>query len=413
MSTILEDTLAHFKKTCDILGINENYYRFLSKPARTVIVNCPVRMDNGKIKMFQGYRVLHSNALGPGKGGLRISPTSTVANIQGLAMIMTWKTALIGLPLGGAKGAIVADVKDLSEGELERLIRRYTASIINVIGPKTDIPSPDLNTSQKEMAWTMDTYSMGTGKTTPGVCTGKPVEIGGIVGRDKAVGWGLAYIMREFANRESEKLRDQKVVIQGIGHVGKTFAKMAIQFGAKVIGISDSTTGLYKEEGLDINDIIQYKKTNKSLKGYGRAEEISNNELLKLKCDALFPCATQNQITKDNVDDIQCRLIIEGANSPITWEADQILEEKHLTVVPDIIANSGGVISSYFEWVQDLSQLRWTIDRVSKELEKVILSAFNEVYKVKIDNIVSYRRAAYMVAVDRVIKAIKYRGVYP
>jgi glutamate dehydrogenase/leucine dehydrogenase len=412
---ILDDAIEQLRLTCGILGVSENHFRTLSKPQRTVIVSCPVKKDNGKLQMFTGFRVLHSNILGPGKGGIRLTTTTCVEECQALAMLMTWKCALIGLPLGGAKGAIIADPKTLSYGELERLIRRYTASINNVIGPSQDIPSPDINTNGQTMAWLMDTYSMGIGKTTPGVCTGKPVEIGGIVGRDKAVGWGLAYILREFAKRQAEELQNQKVIIQGIGHVGQNAARLAQQFGAIIVGISDSTQGIYSEKGLDINDIINFKDQGQSLKNYDRKdiEKVEKDKLLLYPCDGLIPCATPHSITKEIADKVNCRLIIEGANNPTQLMADKILEERDITVIPDVIANAGGLITSYFEWVQDLSALQWSVDRVSRELEKIILNAFGKVYQTKHEHAISYRRAAYMLAVQRVVNALKLRGIYP
>lgn len=413
--TLLDDSVARLRKTCDILGINENYFRVLSKPERSVIVHCPMKLDNGGMEMFKGYKILHSSVLGPGKGGFRLSLDCNLADMQALAMLMTWKCALIGLPLGGSKGGIKVDPTKYSSGEIERLVRRYTSSIIKLIGPKTDILSPDLNTDSKIMAWIFDTYSMSVGKTTPAVITGKPVEIGGIIGRDKAVGWGLVYLMRDLTQREKNHggLRNKKIVIQGIGHVGENAAAMAKQFGAKIIGISDSTTGIYNEDGLDINNVIEFKKRTGSLKNYEQAESISNKDLLTLKCDILAPCAAQNQITKEIADKIQCDLIIEGANSPTTIAADNILDERKITLIPDILANSGGLIVSYFEWVQDLSQLRWAVERVSGELEKIILNANSRVFQIKKDNNVSYRTAAYMAAVKRVVTALKLRGIYP
>jgi glutamate dehydrogenase (NAD(P)+) len=401
------------KHTINFIGASEDYFRFLSRPQRTVIVNFPVRMDDGHIQMFEGYRVLHSNVLGPGKGGLRICPDVNLSDLSALAQLMTWKCSLIGLPLGGSKGAIKADPKTLSKGEMERMVRKYTGSMMNVIGPKKDIPSPDLNTNAQTMAWMMDAYSMGVGRTTPSVVTGKPVEIGGIQGRNRAVGLGMNYLFEEYTRKEAEDIKGKKVVIQGFGHVGKNVAKAASFSGAHIVGISDSTTGLYNPEGLDINEILKHKREEGSLLGYSRAEKISNEKMLELECDVLFPCATQDQITSKNADKLNCQLIIEGANAPTTISADKILNERGISVIPDILANAGGVIVSYFEWVQDLSALQWTMDKVSKELQKIILGAFNEVYRYKQDNVVSYRQAAHILAVERVIKAVTYRGIYP
>jgi glutamate dehydrogenase (NAD(P)+) len=410
---LLEDMVERLRITCDTLGFNKNYFRFLSRPQRSVIVNFPVKMDNGTVRMFEGFRVLHSNVLGPGKGGIRYTLTSNLREVQALAMLMSMKTALIGLPLGGAKGAVVVDPKTLSISEREQLTRRYTQAIFNVIGPNQDIPSPDLNTGAREMAWIMDTYSKGLGKTMPSVVTGKPVEIGGTPGRDKAVGWGLAYILRDLARREAEEIRNQKIIIQGMGHVGINAAQTAIQFGVKVIGISDSKGGIYNEDGLDINDIIAYKMKNCSLTDYHCGEPITNEQLLQTPCDILLPCAVQNQITKSNADKLQCRAIVEGANDPTTTEADAILNERGITLVPDILANAGGLILSYFEWVQDMSAIQWSISRNQRELERIILKAFDAVYREHNETGATFRQAAYNIAFRKLARAVELRGIYP
>lgn len=410
---MLNESIEQLRITCEQLHLNQNIFRFLSKPQRTVIVNFPVRRDSGKIEMFEGYRVLHSNVLGPGKGGTAIYDSASVEEVQALAMLMTWKTSLIGLPLGGSKGAIKTDPHKLSHSEQERLVRKYTTATMNVMGPQTDIPSPDLNTDSQTMAWMMDQYSTGIGKTTPGVVTGKPVEIGGILGRDRAVGWGLAAILKNFMEREAEEIKGKKIVVQGIGHVGRNFATTAVQYGVKVVGICDSLTGLYNEEGLDINDVIEYKNRKGNLIDYPRADSIKIDDLLLLKCDALLPCATANQITKDVAEKLQCRIVIEGANRPTTLEADQILAQRGIEIIPDIIANAGGLIASYFEWVQDISALSWSMDRVQRELNKIILNAFETVVRIKKEQAVTYRRAAYMTAIKRVASAVEYRGIYP
>lgn len=412
-TSIMQKQAMHLASACDGLQCDPKYHKYLSKPLRTVIVNCPIRLNSGRVKIFTGYRVLHSNLLGPGKGGLRIDPHCSLADIQGLAMLMTWKCAVIGLPLGGAKGLIRVNPQELQPNELERLIRRYTSSIINVIGPDQDIPSPDLNTNSQIMAWMMDTYSQHVGRTTPGVCTGKPVVIGGIQGRDQSVGWGLADILREFSRREKENLVGQKVVIQGIGKVGRSMARTAEGFGAKIIAISDHNTGIYNPDGLDIADIIRFKSSTGSLLNYSKADKITNKEMLTLKCDALVPCATQNTINKQAVENIDCRVVIEGANSPLTYKADQILQERNITVIPDILSNAGGLIVSYFEWVQDLAKIRWDVDRISRELEKIILNAFNNVYQEHKEKNYSYRQAAYTIAVKRLTESLRLRGIFP
>ena len=412
---VMEDGVRQLQQTCSLLGVHENNFKVLSKPIRTVLVSLPIKMDDGVIRIFEGCRTMHTNIMGPGKGGIRFSPTSSVEEAQAFAMLMTWKCALIGLPLSGARGYVKVDPSKLSLSELESLTRRYTASIINIIGPDMDIPAPDLNTNAQTMAWLMDTYSMGVGKTTPGVCTGKHPELGGIIGRNRAVGWGLGYISRAFAQKEHEKLQDQRVVIQGIGQVGKNAARIANEHGARIVAISDSCTGLYKEDGLDINNIITYKNEHGSLLGYEQkdVQSITNAELLTLPCDVLVPCATQHQITVQNVEKLECDTIIEGANMPITFAADEILNEKKIPVIPDILANSGGAITSYFEWVQGIGKLRWTGEKVAQKLEEIILKAFDRVYELKKEKSVSFRQAAHMLAVRRVEPALKYRGIYP
>jgi len=410
---LLEESVEQLRITCQMLGVNENIYRFLSHPQRTVTVNFPVKMDSGTTEMFEGIRVLHSSVLGPGKGGIQYTPDCSKQDIQALAMLMTWKSSLIGLPLGGAKGAVLVDPKRLSRNENEQLTRAFTRAIINIIGPNQDIPSPDIGTDSTTMAWMMDTYSMGVGRPTAGVVTGKPVEIGGSLGRERAVGWGLAAILRDFTTREAEEMHGAKIVIQGLGHVGQNAAITAAQYGAKIVGISDSNSAIINEDGLDIHDLIQYKAQNQSLKGYARGKEVSQEELLCTKCDAILPCAASNQITKKIAEKIQCRAIIEGANHPTTFDADMVLEQRDITVIPDVIANAGGLISSYFEWVQDISALAWTMDRIQRELNKIILGAFESVVTQKKAKGVSYRRAAHMLAVQRVATAIKYRGIYP
>jgi glutamate dehydrogenase (NAD(P)+) len=317
--------------------------------------------------------------------------------------------------MGGSHAAIIADPDLISDREKERMVRRFTASVSSIIGPEQSILSPDLGIGQTSMAYMFDTYSMGVGKTCPGVCTGKPLEVGGIIGSEKAAGWGISSVLREVVRRDPDKdLKDDPVIIQGIGHVGRNFARTIDQFGAKIIAISDSKTGVYDAEGLDINDVINFKDKNGSLVGYERAEAITNEEMLTLPCYALVPCARESQIRGLNVEKLQCELIIEGANSPVTYKADKYLEEKgEITVIPDLVAGLGSAVISYFEWVQDLSQLRWNVNQVQKELEKVILSSFGEVYQKKEKEGITFRRAALMVAIERILKAKRLRGVYP
>ncbi|MHA1819988.1 MAG: Glu/Leu/Phe/Val family dehydrogenase [Promethearchaeota archaeon] len=411
-----ENAVEQLRLACKYLKIDDSIFKFLSEPEHAIIVECPVIMDDGHLEMFTGYRVLHSNIRGPGKGGIRFAPTVDLDEVKALAMWMTWKCACVNLPLGGAKGGITCDPRKMSAGELERLTRRFTASIIDVIGPDKDIPAPDMNTNAKTMAIMMDTYSMGVGKPSPGVVTGKPIEIGGSLGRTAATGRGVSYVLREFCRREGLDLSKQRIVIQGFGNVGSWAAKTLYEWGAKIIGISDVSGGILDLEGINIDDLSEFiygSDEKKLIKDYKKGKHITNDELLKLECDFLIPAALENQITQTNAGDIKAKYIIEAANGPTTPEADIILNERGIDVIPDILANAGGVICSYFEWVQDLSALRWSIDRVYKELEKVILDAFDKVYKMKHEENITYRLAAYLIAVKRVAKAVEYRGFYP
>ncbi|MHA1728726.1 MAG: Glu/Leu/Phe/Val family dehydrogenase [Promethearchaeota archaeon] len=413
----LQNAIEQLRQACEYLKIDEFIFTFLSHPQQIVIVNCPVKMDNGSVEMFEGFRILHSNARGPGKGGIRYSLQVDMDEVTALSMWMTYKTALVNLPLGGAKGGVKVDVNRLSRTEIERLTRRYTSAIIDVIGEDIDIPAPDMGTNAQTMGWMMDTYSMGVGKTTPGVVTGKPIEIGGSLGRESATGVGISYVLREFVKRKNMNLEEQTIVIQGFGNVGSWAAKTLYDWGAKIIGISDISGGYFNENGLNVNELFDYirKPENKTLEKYqGDVKKVTNDELLRIKCDFLCPCAMENQITEKNAEDIAAKFIVEGANGPTTPKADKILKTRGIDLIPDILANAGGVIVSYFEWVQDLSQLRWSLARVNSELEKIILDAFNNVFNLKVENgDISYRLAAYLIAVQRVAKAVEYRGIYP
>lgn len=413
MGSLLEDTITKLQKTCASLGIDEGYSKFMATPEQSVIVNFPVIKDSGDLEMLQGFRVRHSNALGPAKGGQIISHFSTLDETRALAMLMTWKCALIGVPLGGSNGAIVADPTKYSSKELERMVRRFTTSIINVIGPEIDIPGPDLNTDKKIMGYIMDTYSMGVGETTHRICTGKPIDIGGIVGREEAVGLGLGYLLHELYRKEFQEISGQTVVIQGFGNVGRNFALAAGEMDAKIIAISDSSTGIYNPEGLDLQKVIDFQKETGSLSNYPYAKAISNASLLELQCDVLIPCATHSQITEQNVDRLKCRRIIEGANASITSVAEKKLWDRNIMVIPDILANAGGVIVSYFEWVQGFQQILWSLEDVKKELSKVIVAVFHQVYDLQTKEEISLRDAAYRIAVKRIYEAETLRGIFP
>lgn len=407
------------KKQVDIvaekMGLNKNIKKFLKKVERSLIVSIPVVMDNGDLEIFEGYRVHHSTVRGPGKGGIRFSPDVNLDEVKALATWMTWKNSLLNLPLGGAKGGVRVDPSKLSKRELERLTRRYTAEIINIIGPDIDIPAPDINTNPQIMAWIMDVYSMQKGRSVPGVVTGKPLEIGGSVGRETATGMGLFYVIEALCKKVSWDLKSSKVVVQGFGNVGGNTAQILYENGIKVIAVSDIVGGLYNENGLDIKALLKWRDDGGFLTDYDNAEyvHVSNEELLKIKCDILIPAAIENQITKSNADTIKCKFLFEGANGPTTPEADEILERRGIIVVPDILANAGGVCVSYFEYIQDIHSYFWKLDRINQELKNILVNTFEEVYNLSKKKGVSLRIAAYMIAISRLAKAIEYRGIFP
>ncbi len=397
------------------IGLDPNVTEYLKRIERALIVSIPIKMDNGSLQIFEGYRVHHSTVRGPGKGGIRYSPHVYLDEVKALATWMTWKTSLLNLPLGGAKGGVRVDPRKLSKGELERLTRRYTAEIINVIGPDIDIPAPDVNTNAQIMAWMMDTYSMQKGRSIPGVVTGKPIEIGGSVGRGAATGTGLYFVLQALCEKLDLDLKHLKIVIQGFGNVGFTIADLLNKHGCKVIAVSDVSTGIYYEDGLDIEKLAAWTKQGNYLKDYkdDKYTLISNAELLTSKCDVLIPAAIENQITEKNADEIDCKIVLEGANGPTTPEADKILNSKGIYVVPDILANSGGVCVSYFEYIQDINSYFWKLDRINEELKRIIIEAFEETYKISKDRNISLRTAAYIIAVSRIAKAIELRGIFP
>ncbi|MHA1293118.1 MAG: Glu/Leu/Phe/Val family dehydrogenase [Promethearchaeota archaeon] len=403
------------EKVAKIIDLSPDIHEKLKYMERILTVSIPIRMDDGSLKVFQGYRVQHSTVRGPGKGGIRYDETVSVDEIKALAMWMTWKTSLLRLPLGGAKGGIKVEPKKLSQKELERLTRRFTVEILNIIGPNKDIPAPDINTNAQIMAWIMDVYSMHKGKTTPGVVTGKPVEIGGSLGRNRATGMGLFYIIQELTKKLNLSLKDLSIIIQGFGKVGSVIAEELFKIGCKIIAVSDSTAGLHSENGLDINELIKWKKNKKSFKDYRKndVKVLSNIDILTMKCDVLIPAATESQITKLNAEKIDCKIILEGANGPTTPEADDILNKKGICIVPDILANSGGVLVSYFEYIQDINAYFWDIDRINKELRRFLLKTFEDVYQLSKERNVTLRMAAYIIAVSGVAEAIRLRGLYP
>ncbi|MHA1105988.1 MAG: Glu/Leu/Phe/Val family dehydrogenase [Promethearchaeota archaeon] len=399
----------------DVMDLDPNIRQFLKRVERSLIVSIPIMMDDGTVKIYEGYRVHHSTIRGPGKGGLRYSLGVNLDEVKALATWMTWKCSLLNLPLGGAKGGICVDPFKLSKKELEKLTRRFTAEIINIIGPDIDIPAPDMNTNPQIMAWIMDTYSMQKGRSIPGVVTGKPIEIGGSVGRADATGTGLYFVLQAIVEKLRLDLKSLKIVVQGFGNVGSTITDQLYKHGCKVIGISDISTGIYCEDGLDIEKLLVWAKQGNLLKDYknDKYKLIGNDELLTLKCDVLIPAAIENQITEKNAEKIDCKIVLEGANGPTTPEADKILFKKGIHVVPDILANSGGVCVSYFEYIQDIHSYFWKLERINEELKRIIIEAFEETYKISKERKISLRTAAYIIAVSRVAKAIELRGIFP
>lgn len=399
------------------LGVCWDDYVPLRYPERELTVSIPVEMDDGHVKVFTGYRVQHSSVRGPCKGGLRYSSDVDLDEVRTLAALMTWKCAVVNIPYGGAKGGVQCDPTKLSSQELMRITRRYTAMILPLIGPEKDIPAPDVNTNAQIMGWIMDTYSAFKGFTVPGVVTGKPIEIGGSLGREDATGRGVLFTINQIALKKGIDLNKASFAVQGFGKVGEAIARLLYQEGYRVVAISDISGGIYKEDGLDILDLSDYVKKNPShlIEGY-KAEGISslaNQELLTLGVDILVPSARENQITEDNAGDIKAKIIVEAANGPTTPEADQILNEKGITVVPDILSNAGGVVVSYLEWVQNIQCLMWDEKKVNSFLQEIMERSFQEVWEFHEQNKVPMREAAYMLALDRTIKARKIRGNFP
>ncbi len=407
------------KKQIDIvakeMNLDVRITKYLKKVERSLIVSIPVVMDNGDLEVFEGFRVHHSTVRGPGKGGIRFSPDVCLDEVKALATWMTWKNSLLNLPLGGAKGGVCVDPRKLSLKELERLTRRYTAEIINVIGPDIDIPAPDVGTDKRIMAWIMDVYSMQKGRSIPGVVTGKPIEIGGSVGRESATGMGLYFVIDALYKKLNLELSNATIVVQGFGNVGGTFAQILFEKGATVLAVSDISGGLYSKDGLDINKLIKWRDQNRLLKDFTEEDYIfvHNDEFLTLDCDILVPAAIENQISLSNVDKINCEIVLEGANGPTTPEADEILKERGIIVVPDILANAGGVCVSYFEYIQDIHSYFWKLDRINSELESIMVNTFEEVYQLSIKRNVSLRTAAYIIAISRLARAIELRGIFP
>lgn len=409
----LESTIRQLKEAGEILKLDPDLVEFLKIPKKVLIVSVPVKMDNGTTKTFIGYRVQHIDARGPFKGGIRYHPYVTLDEVKALAMLMTWKCAVVDIPFGGAKGGVTVNTKELSRGEVERLTRRYIAMIFDIIGPYRDIPAPDMYTDSQTMAWIMDTYSQLRGVMTPEVVTGKPVHLGGIEGRHKATSLGVAMIAREMSKEFGIPLKDATVAIQGYGNVGSNAALFLHEWGCKIIAVSDSKGGVYDGKGLDPSKLIKHKEKTGTVSNYPGAKKVSNEELLELECDFLIPAALEGVINEYNADEVKAKIVIEGANGPVTEKATDILHEKGVKVVPDILANAGGVTVSYFEWSQNLGRAQWTESEVKNRLEQKMVKGFHDVivYSKKFD--VNMRKGAMILAVDRVAKAVSALGIWP
>ena len=401
------------RRVCQRIDIGENMLNVLLECKKSVAVAIPVRMDDGSVQTFEGFRVTHNVARGPSKGGIRYHPGVTLEETKALAMWMTWKCALMGLPFGGAKGGVVCDPKLLSASELERLTRRYTTEIINLIGPEVDIPAPDVGTGPREMAWIFDTYSMNKGYSVLGVVTGKPLEVGGSLGRAEATGRGAAFCVREALRKSGRSVDGVRVAIQGFGNVGKHLALILAGYGARIVAVSDSVSGIYNPDGIDVRAAEARKRETGGLEGLAGAETIANEDLLLLDCDVLAPCALEQVLTADNADKVKASIVCEGANGPTTPAADEILEDRGVLVLPDVLANAGGVVVSYFEWVQGLQEYFWKESEVNAKLNDIMSRAFAETWRVSEEGRVSMRMAAYGLAVNRVAEATTTRGIYP
>ncbi|MCD6547533.1 MAG: Glu/Leu/Phe/Val dehydrogenase [Nanoarchaeota archaeon] len=398
------------EKTAKKLNLNKNIVELLKEPMRIIQVRIPIKMDDGTIKTFTGFRVQYNNARGPTKGGIRYHPNENLDTVKALAAWMTWKCSIADIPFGGAKGGIICNPKEMSQNELERLSRGYIKAIAEFIGPDKDIPAPDVYTNPQTMAWMLDEYEKITRKNSPAVITGKPLEIGGSKGRTKATGFGVAITIREAAKKVGLNLNGAKVAIQGFGNVGMYAAIALEQMGAKVIALSDSKGGIYNPDGISVEKAIKHKQENGSLKGLEGTKEISNSELLELECDILIPAALENQITKENANKIKAKIIAEAANGPTTPEADEILYKNGKFLIPDILCNAGGVIVSYFEWVQNRTGEYWSEEEVDKKLDEKLTRAFSKMVEVAEKEKVDNRTAAYMIAIKKVVNAMKLKG---
>ncbi|HEY8860933.1 MAG TPA: Glu/Leu/Phe/Val dehydrogenase [Candidatus Limnocylindria bacterium] len=412
---LLAGALHQLDSAAKALGLDPGMHRLLRSNERALIVSVPVMMDDGRLEVFAGYRVQHSTGRGPGKGGIRFHPSVSLEEVSGLAMLMTWKCAVTDLPLGGAKGGVAVDPRKYSKRELERLTKRYTVAILPIIGPEQDIPAPDVNTDAQTMAWIVDTVTMMTGKHSPEVVTGKPVDLGGSRGRHEATGRGVAFVTLELLRKMGKPIEGTRVAVQGFGNVGSFAALALAEAGCRIVGISDVSGGYAVPAGVDVRAAMEHAKRNpqRTLEALPGATRMSNDELLAMDADVLIPAALEAQITADNASSIRAKVIVEGANGPVTAEADRMLAERGVTIVPDILANAGGVVVSYFEWVQSRAQFYWELDEVERRLEIYMRRAMESVLAKAKTYDSSYREAAFILAVERVARAIEQRGIFP
>lgn len=411
---LFQNVLMNIKESAKIINCDPNIMERLTRPRRCITVSVPVRMDDQTVKVFTGYRVQYNATLGPYKGGIRYHQNVDLPEVVGMAALMTFKNSVLGLPLGGAKGGVCVDPTKLSRAETQSLTRRYASEISHFVGPAKDIPAPDVGTNPQVMAWFMDTFSQEQGGyAQPGVVTGKPVEIGGSLGRHHATGLGVVYVCERAMEMRGVKMQGARIVVQGFGNVGSFAAKFAAERGSRIIAVSDVSGGYFNGDGLNINEMLDYVKQNKSLAGYSKAQKISNAELLELECDALLPCALEGQIDTHNAEKIKAKMIVEGANGPVTNAATKILTQRGIFIAPDVVANGGGVIVSYFEWVQDIMSFFWDEHDIDNKLKGVILKAFDTVYHFHQEKKVDMRSAAMATSIQRLEKAMLLRGLYP
>jgi glutamate dehydrogenase (NAD(P)+) len=407
-----EAQAARFEEAATRLKLDAGIWKVLRLPSREIIVHIPVAMDDGSVEVFTGYRVQHSISRGPCKGGIRYSPDVSLDEVRALASWMTWKCAVVNIPFGGAKGGVICDPKSMSQGELERMTRRYTAELIEFLGPEKDVPAPDMGTNEQTMAWIMDTYSMHLRQTVTSVVTGKPVNLGGSRGRREATGRGVSIVTDKALQFRGLQVKDATVIVQGFGNVGSNSAKLLWEKGYKIIGIGEYDGALYNQNGIDISELLEHKARRGTIHGFAGAEAVDKDQLLTLPCTVLIPAATENVITSRNAASLQAQILVEGANGPTTTVADDILAEKGVFVVPDILANAGGVTASYFEWVQDRMGYFWTEEEVNQRLERIMVDSFDDVMQYAVNHGVNNRIAAYMLAIDRVAYTAKQRGIY-